>query len=60
MGHHLQFTCAASGAVPLQLLQAHVCFRDRGAQLSVSAISTALNAVDLELSRGICLAAAVK
>src|SRR6185437_6410031 len=60
MGHHQQCACAASGAVPLQLLRAHACFRDRGAQLSVSAVSTALNAVDWEPSRGIRLAAAVK
>ena len=60
MGHHQRCACAASGAVPLQLLRAHACFRDYGAQLSVLAVSAALNAVDWEPSRGIRLAAAVK
>ena len=60
MGRHQQCARAASGAIPQHLLRAHVRLHDRGTQRAVSAVSTVLNAIDLELLRGIRLAAAVK
>ena len=60
LGRHQQCARAASGAVPQHLLHAHTRFHDRGTQLAVSAVYTALNAVDLEPPWEIRVAAAVK
>ena len=53
MGRLLLCACTASVTAPLQLLRVRAGLQGRGAQLAVSAKSTAFNAIDLGWPRRI-------